>query len=158
MTFDPGMDRPPDRWTSPEAAVTFPEVPEHHPAPEDVDNPIGEVHFADAGEMHRESIQALRATNAALARVVDMLMGAGQEIIRIDAGTAAQSQRIRFRVQYLIVNRATAGTGTLGIGTASYPFVTDATPRRVDFPIVIDRGIDMTWTGDGLVYLVGWPE
>lgn len=156
--IDPGMDRNPDRWVSPEDDPGFPEVGEHIAPPENVDNPGGPVHFAEADEMHRESMAAIARTNAALARIIAMLMGAGQEIIRVDAGTVAQSQRIRFRVQYLIVNRATAGLSNLGIGTGTYPFTSDATPRRVDLPIVIERGVDMTWSGDGSVYLVGWPE
>lgn len=157
MTYDPGMDRPPDQWQSPVYDPGFPQVGDPVEPPENVENPIGEVRFADADEMHRESIGEVRRTNAALARILAALTDVGKETIRIAAGER-MSQRIRFRLRYLIISRATAGVATLGVGTASYDFDVTGTPVRVDFPLVIERGSDVTFTGDGRIYLIGDPE
>jgi hypothetical protein len=151
------MDRPPDRWVSPEYDPGFPEIGDLIEPPEDVENPEGEVIFADADAMHRESIAAIGAVNASMRRLIEVLTDVGKEIVRIDAGVTT-SQRIRFRVRHLIISRATAGVATLGIGTGTYPFDVLAAPVRVDFPLVIERGVDMSFTGDGRIYLVGDPE
>jgi hypothetical protein len=112
--------------------------------------------------MHAESIKAVAATNAALARLVLQQMMAGWEIVRLDAGAAPvpQSQHIKFRVQYVIVNPVTAGTLTLTLGTVGYPFDGQARGLQVvPFPLVIERATDMTCVGaDGRIYLVGIPE
>lgn len=158
MTHDPGMDRAPDRWASPEYDPGFPEVGDPNAAPENVTDPNGPVHFADAGEMQRETMDAIRATNGALARIIGILSGHGYEIITLNAGAVAASQRIRFRVQYIIISRATAGDAVLTIGTGTYTFTVAAVPSTVDFPLVIERGVDMLMTGDGRMYLVGIPE
>jgi hypothetical protein len=159
MTFlrDPGLDQAPDRWASPEYDPGFPEVHDIV-RPEDDENPGGPVRFVDGDEMHRETIEAIAASNAALARIVRILSSAGMEIVTLTAGALPASQRIRFRVQYLVISRATAGDAILGIGSGSFTFTVAAVPVRVDFPLVIERGVDMTMTGDGRLYLVGWPE
>jgi hypothetical protein len=156
--IDPGMDPPPGQWATPEYDPGFPEVAPVVPAPENTDDPDGPVHFADAGEMQRETMDAIRATNAALARIIGVLSGHGFEIVTLNAGAVAASQRIRFRVQYLVISRATAGDAVLTIGTGAYTFTVAAVPVRVDFPLVIERGVDMLFTGDGRMYLVGIPE
>lgn len=153
---DPGMDRPPDEWQSPEYDPGFPVVVPPD-LPTNVDNPVGVVPTVDALEMHRETVNAIQANSAALARILSALTDVGKEIVRVDAG-ATVSQRIRFRVRWLIISRATAGVGTLLVGTGSYPFTVAAAPVRVDFPLVIERGVDVGFTGDGVLYLVGDPE
>ena len=163
MTYDPGLDPAPERWTSPEIDPTFPAV--HPPAPEaeNVDNPIGEVtHFVGAGEMHEQTIAALSKSNDALVRLILQEMMAGWQIIRLDAGAnpVPQSQHVRFRVQRIIVNPVTAGVLTLTLGTVTYPF--DGAARAltdVPFPLVIERATDMSCVGaDGRMYLLGIPE
>lgn len=163
MTFDPGMDEPPERWTSPEIDPTFPAVQQPPAAPENVENPEGEVtHFVGAGEMHAETIDTIRRTNAAVARLIEQDGMVGWEIVRLDAGAApvSISQRIRFRVQRVIVNPVTAGQLVLTLGTVGYPF--DGAARSltdIPFPLVIERGIDMSCVGaDGRLYLIGIPE
>lgn len=120
-------------------------------------DPTGEVFFPDAVKQHDEMLSALDAGSR---RIVEALTGVGAEIVRLDASATPvpQSQHIRFRVQYLIISRATVGDMTLQIGTGTYPFTVGATPERVDFPIVIERGVDMSAIGDGRLYLVGFPE
>lgn len=157
MTYDPGMDRPSDRWVSPEYDPGFPEVGGRVPPPEDPENPGGPVIFADADEMHRESIEAIGKVDASMRRLIEVLTDVGKETIRIAAG-ATMSQRIRFRLRYLIISRATQGVATLTIGTGSYDFDSPAAPVRVDLPLVIERGVDVGFTGDGRIYLVGDPE
>lgn len=156
---DPGMDQSPDVWQSPEIDPNWPAVPHEPPAPEDVRDPVGEVtHFASAGDMHAESIAAIARSNAALARLVLILTGAGLQIVTLQPGAVAASQHIRFRLQYIIVSRATAGDAVLTLGTVGYTFTVGAVPATIDFPLVIERGTDMLYTGDGRMYLVGWPE
>lgn len=155
MTFDPGMDRPPDQWESPEYDPGFAVVDPPLVPAENVENPIGEVRFADADEMHREMIDAI---GAAARRGIEQGMWAGSEIIELLPGIT-QSQHIRFRVQKILLNRVTAGDAVFTVGTRSYTFsVGAAAPTGFDFPILIERGVDMTYTGDGRMYLLGWPE
>jgi len=155
--YDPGMDRPPDRWVSPEYDPGFPEIGGEVPPPEDVENPVGDVIFADANEQHRESIAAIGKIDASMRRLIEAVTDVGKETIRIAAG-ATMSQRIRFRLRYLIISRATQGVATFTVGTGSYDFDAPAAPVRVDLPLVIERGTDLGFTGDGRVYLVGDPE
>lgn len=157
MQRDPGLDRNTDAWASPEYDPGWPQVGDPSEPPENVENPEGEVRFADADEMHRESIENVRRTNAALARILTALTDAGKQTIRIAAGVT-MSQHIRFRLRYIIISRATAGVATLGIGTGTYDFDVTGTPVRVDLPLVIERGTDISFTGDGRIYLVGDPE
>ena len=157
MTYDPGMDPPPDTWQSPEINPTFPEVGQAPPVDENVDNPYGSVHFADADEMHHETIDALRMQSAGLARLLRTLTDVGKATLRVDAGQTI-SRSMRLRVRWLIISRATAGTAVLSIGTATYPFDVQAAPVRVDFPLVIENGVDIGYTGDGRIYLIADPE
>lgn len=163
MSFDPGMDIPPERWTSPEIDPTFPAVQQPAPDAENVENPTGEVtHFAGAGDMHAETIEAIAKGNAAIARLILQQMMAGWQIIRLDAGAnpIPQSQHVRFRVQRVIVNPITAGTLTLTLGTVTYPFEGAARlGYDVPFPLVIERATDMSCVGvDGRLWLLGIPE
>lgn len=102
------------------------------------------------------------ATKEGARNIVQYLAMVGSEIIRLDAAAAPvpQSQHIRFRVRGVIVNPVTAGTLTLQVGTAQYPF--DGAARFlafVPFPLVIERGSDMSCAGaDGRIYLIGDPE
>lgn len=157
MTYDPGMDPPPALWQSPEYDPGFPEVEPVPVVPDDNENPGGPVEFIDGAAQHRETLDAIRKQSGALARIISILSSAGMEIVTLQPAAVA-SQRIRFRVQYIIISRATAGAAVLGIGSGTFNFTSDATPRRVDFPLVIERGVDMLYTGDGVMYLVGWPE
>lgn len=163
MTYDPGLDPAPERWTSPEIDPTFPAVQPPAPGIENVENPEGEVsHFVGAGEMHAETINEIAKGNAALARLILQQMMAGWQIIRLDAGAApvAQSQHVKFRVQRIIVNAITAGTLTLTLGTVTYPFEGSARGMTdFPFPLVIERATDMTCVGvDGRIWLLGIPE
>jgi hypothetical protein len=117
-------------------------------------DPVGEVEL----EYPDPFGDAMKPSEAVLREIRDMLGAVGFEIIRLDAGAVTQSQHIRFRVYYLIVSEIAATAVSLNIGTVVYPFFAPAAPVRVDFPIVIERGIDMSWTGEGRVYLVGKPE
>lgn len=157
MTYDPGMDPPPEQWVSPEYDPGFAAVDPGPELAENVDNPGGPVRFIDGDEQHRETLDAIRAQSVGLARIVSILSSAGMEIVTLTPAQVA-SQRIRFRVQYIIIARATAGAAILGIGSGTYNFTAAAVPARVDFPLVIERGVDMLYTGDGFMYLVGWPE
>jgi hypothetical protein len=102
------------------------------------------------------------ATRDAGKGILAALLGVENEIVRLDASAApvAQSQHIRLRVLTVIVNPVTAGTLTLVIGTAQYPF--DGAARALQpfpFPLVIERGSDMSCVGaDGRIYLIGAPE
>jgi hypothetical protein len=87
----------------------------------------------------------------------DAVRAVADTIIRIDAGQRT-SLAPRLRVAYLIVSRATAGDGILTVGTASYTFTMLAAPVRIDFPLVIERGTDIAFAGDGRIYLVGTTE
>lgn len=157
MTFDPGMDRSPDPWASPEIDPSFPEIGELPTAPESSDNPVGDVRFADAGEMHSETITEIRKQSSALARLVKVLTDVGKMTIRIDAA-ATKSFSARLRIRWLVISRATAGTATFIVGTESFPFTVGAVPVRVDLPLVVENGTDLSFTGDGTVYVIADPE
>lgn len=94
----------------------------------------------------------------AIGRVNDALRFNGAEYLRLEAGAVAQSQHIRFRVLYLIISRATAGDAVLTIGTQTFTFTVGGFPVRIDLPLVIERGVDIEFDGDGRAYLVGYPE
>lgn len=123
---------------------------------ENVENPVTEVtHFPGADEMHRE---LLRNLDSNFRRLIQSQNDIGKETIRLDAGAVAASQHIRFRVRWIIISRATVGDATLLVGTGSYVWTVGAVPVRIDFPILIDRGVDMQFVGDGRIYLIGDPE
>jgi hypothetical protein len=106
------------------------------------------------------------ATSKGSAAIVAWMRMENCELIRVDANAApsifpqVQSQHVRFRVRAIIVNAITAGTLTLQVGTAQYPF--EATARGLDvipFPLVIERGSDVSCVGaDGRIWLIGDPE
>jgi hypothetical protein len=118
-------------------------------------SPTGSVTLIDADAQHRE----VRELLAELVRQAGMI---GLETMRLDAAAAPvpQSQHVRFRVYRVIVNPVTAGTLTLTIGTATYPFDGSARSLQdVPFPIVIERGSDISCVGaDGRIFLIGKPE
>lgn len=129
-----------------------------YPETIDTDNPVGDIVLGDADSQHRELVALLaNAAEAAQASLDDAGM-VGFEIIRADAGLAPQSQHPKMRVRFIIISRATAGLATLGVGTALYPFTVAAAPVVIPFPLVIERGVDITFTGDGTIYLVGPTE
>lgn len=128
--------------------------------PETIDdaNPVGDIVSVSADAQHREVIASLAKSENATRAILDALLQVGWEIIRVDAGAVPQSQHPKMRVQYVIISRATAGTATLLVGTGQYPFDVQAAPVRVDFPLVVERGVDLAMTGDGRLYLVGPTE
>lgn len=128
--------------------------------PEDVSdaNPIGSIELGNADDQHRQVLKALTDSGNAARAILDAILQVGWEIIRVDAGLAAQSQHPKLRVQFLVISRATAGLATLGVGAGLYPFTVGAVPVKVPFPLVIERGVDITFTGDGTIYLVGPTE
>lgn len=101
---------------------------------------------------------AIKPVETVLREIRDLLGGVGFEMMRLDGGAVTQSQHIRFRVYYVILSEIAAAGVTLNVGTVAYPFFAPAAPVRVDFPIVIERGIDISYTGAGRAYLVGKPE
>lgn len=102
------------------------------------------------------------AAKAGFEALISWLRMENCEIVRLDAGAAPapQSQHVRFRVRYVIVSAITAGTMTLTVGTASYPFEGQARGNdAIPFPLVIERGSDMSCVGtDGRIFLVGDVE
>lgn len=162
MTYDPGMDKAPERWSAPEIDPDFRDAIVPAPSIENVDNPVGEVHYPDAEEMHRETLDAIGKQSAAARAGLELGMMVGWQILRLDVGAAPipQSQHIRLRVQKIIMNPVTAGVITIQIGTVGYPFnLGAANVTAVDFPLVIERGSDMQALGvDGRVYILGIPE
>lgn len=153
MTFDPGMDRSPDAWQSPEIDPDFRDAIPQAITPDNDSDPYGEVQFADAGQMHRESLDAIAKLDAGIARLIETIMNVRRMILRIDAGQTL-SRSARLRVQWIIISRATPGDAVLGVGTETFAFTVAAAPVRIDFPLVIGEGVDLAYTGDGRIYLV----
>jgi hypothetical protein len=120
---------------------------------------VGGVAIDDGQDPLGPLTAAIKEGDKALLRWLAMV---GSEIIRLDAAATPtiQSQHIRFRLRGVIVNPVTAGTLTLQIGTATYPF--DGAARSlqfIPFPLLIERGSDMSCAGaDGRIYLIGDPE
>lgn len=110
-------------------------------APPDIDDPFASM---------RDAIEAIAENTKQV----------GQQIIRLDAAATPTpvAQHAKLRVQSIIIARATAGAAVVVIGTAQYPFTVAAAPVVLPFPLVIERGTDMSATGDGQVYLIGEPE
>lgn len=134
------------------------------PGPQPFDgNPVGEIdEFYDAGAMQRELLSHIDAGSA---RIVKALTFEGCTIIRLIGGAPivnaafAGSSHLRLRVRRLILSRTTAGIGSLFIGSESYDFDLPAsTPVPVDFPLVIERGADLSFTGDGRCYILADTE
>lgn len=116
----------------------------------------GDIEVADpfAGMVDR-----LHTIAENLGRISEAVSGDGQELIRLDGGSAIpQSQHVKFRVIVIVFSRATAGDSTLSIGESTYTFTLGAVPAIVPFPLVIERGLNMSLTGDGRAYLIGNPE
>ena len=159
MTHDPGMDRSPDAWQSPKIDLDFRDEIPQTPTPDNDADPYGEItHFAGAGEMHAESIGAIAKVSGGVARLINTLRGVNYGIIQLtQAGgivSGGSLRSARLRVQWIIISRATAGDAVIGIGTESFTFTVAAAPVRVDFPLVVGEGVDLTYTGDGRVYLI----
>lgn len=118
--------------------------------------------FPDAMKMHADTLGALDAGSR---RIVAALLYQGAAIIRLDgsAGPVNIGQvgisHLRFRVRVLILSRLTAGVTNLIIGSARYPFNLGTVPAIIDpWPLVIERGTDVSIDGDGNAYLVGIGE
>lgn len=105
-----------------------------------------------------KTVASQAATLAAI--LADQRMD-GWEILAIENGGGAlpQSQHIRFRVRYVILSRVVSGPTILLIGTRSFRWETTSWPIVFPFPLVIERGVDISSSvGDGFTYLIGSVE
>lgn len=120
---------------------------------------VGSVAVEDGIDPLAPLTAALKTSSKAALEYAAMV---GTEIIRLDAAAApvTLSQHPRLRLRGIIVNPVTAGVLTLTLGTATYPFASPANGLTfVPFPLVIERGTDMSCVGaDGRLYLLGDPE
>jgi hypothetical protein len=134
------------------------------PGPQPFDgNPVGEVlEFIDAAKMQAELLSHIDAGSA---RIIKAFCFDGCTIIQLTGGAGilnaafAGPSHLRLRVRRLIMSRTTAGIGALIVGSEQYPFDLPAsTPVEIDFPLVIERGSDLSFTGDGRCYILADVE
>lgn len=125
-------------------------------------NDVGSVELLDAGVMHREYLSALEKMDTNTRAIVDTGRLVGSEIVTLTGGGAVGSigtQHEKLRVRYLILSSVTAAVRTLTIGTRTFSFPLAANaPVVLPFPLVIERGSDLTFSGDGFCYIVADPE
>lgn len=123
---------------------------------------IGDVELLGADIPHREMIAALGDTRAIMARVLASMDDQGQEIITLlgGAGAAAFSQYSKLRVQSItICNAGAAALCILTVGTAQYTFAAGVGTQTFQFPLVIERGVNVSVDLVGaIIYLIGNPE
>lgn len=139
-------------------------LPGPHSLPDMGGDPIGYVETYDAGEMHREVLAALGALSAGDAAILKALMYYEATIIRVDGGGVTPNpvnagqvglSHYRGRLRAICFSRATAGDTDLIFGSNRYTFTLPASPVVVSpFPLVIERGTDLSATGDGRHYLI----
>ena len=109
--------------------------------------------------------ETLRNLDASTQRLVQAITLQGTTIIRLVGGAGpvnaafAPSSHLRLRVRYLIASRTTAGIGSLTVGSETYDFDLPASmPIIIPFPLVLERGVDLSFTGDGRCYVIADPE
>jgi hypothetical protein len=106
-----------------------------------------------------EYIALFNSQNALLRQIYDALVGRGNPGISIRRLPLLPGD-IVYRVERLIlVNNTAAGVAVaVNVGTAAYPFALPAnTTLDLPFPLNVQAGLDVTYTGEGLAYLVGYP-
>lgn len=115
-----------------------------------------------------EVVEPLAALEAkADAQLADQRM-VGWEMLdfRIVAGAAPtlpQSQHVRFRVRALVIATDAAATVIITIGTRTFNFPVAVGTIVIPFPVVIERGVDLTATvaagaANVTVLVIGSPE
>jgi hypothetical protein len=151
---DPGMDIPPEQWSSPEYDPGFPEIVPN-PTPDNDRNPTGVIPTLDAAKMHEDVVGGLRAILHALTDRSPTLFFA--------LTTTRASTHIRMRGDLLVITVDAAAQVTVNIGSGTYIFNFPAADIRIiPFPLVIERGVDVflsTSAGNlGACYLIATPE
>lgn len=129
------------------------------PTPSFVEGPGSGVvdEFPDAWKMHQQTLDMIDAGSR---RIVKALTYEGTTIVPLIGGGAivqqgfAPTSHLRLRVRAILASRATAGVANLVIGTEQYGFdLAAGVPVMFPFPLVIERGADLSFTGDGRCYL-----
>jgi hypothetical protein len=125
-------------------------------------NDVGDIELVDGALMHREYLDALSTVSRDTRALLAALTYIGTEIVIVTGGAAVNAngtQWERLRVRHLIVTSITAGLRVFTIGTRSFSFPLAANTTLVlPFPLVIERGSDLSYSGDGTCYIVGDPE
>jgi hypothetical protein len=125
-------------------------------------NDVDTVELLDAGIAHRQYLAALEKAPAAIRVLNDVISLVGAEIITLTGGAAVNASGVQWeklRVRYLILSSVTLATRVLTIGTRTFSFDLPASlPVVVPFPLVIERGSDLSFSGDGRCYMIGDPE
>lgn len=123
---------------------------------------VGDITLVGADAPHRELLTALGDTREIMARVLAQMEQQQQEIITLTGGANVEafSQYPRLRVQSItIVNAGAAALVTVTVGTARYIFAAGIGTQTFDFPLVIERGMNVSCDLVGsIVYLVGNVE
>lgn len=123
---------------------------------------LGEIELVGADQPHKELLKSLGDTREIMASVYGELREEGYEIITLSggAGAAAFSQYPRLRVKRIIVVNPGANAAiTLTVANATYLFYATTGVISILFPIVVERGNNLSVDLVGsTVYIIGKPE
>jgi hypothetical protein len=123
---------------------------------------IGDVELIGADQPHKELLAALGSERDILAKILEELRGSQPvtEILILNGGVVSQSQYPKLRVKQILIAFAGATTfGDLVIGNMRYTLATGSGMTGVSLPLLIERGVDISWSlAASVMYVIGTVE